>query len=84
MSIAEQLMSIINNTEMPEELKRIWENAHKYLSPQEYIFLTQAIGSFDDGEIKEISYVLKQKIESFEANNRLLINKIIDQERRVI
>jgi hypothetical protein len=80
----EELMSIINKVQIEDELKEIWRQALKHLSLEEYLMLTECLNSLSEEEIKEVSLILKQKIEFFKTKNKSLLHEILFREKEFL
>jgi len=80
----EELMSIINKAKIENELKEIWRQGLKYLSLEDYLMLKECLKSLSEEEIKELSLILKQKIEFFKTKNESLLHEILFREKEFL
>jgi hypothetical protein len=80
----EELMSIINKAKIENELKEIWRQGLKYLSLEDYLMLKECLKSLSEEEIKELSLILKQKIEFFKTKNKSLLHEILFREKEFL
>jgi|GEM_PF-3997408 hypothetical protein len=80
----EELISIINKAKIDNELKEIWKQSLKYLSLEDYLMLTACLKSLSEEEIKELSLILKEKIEFFKTENASLLYEILVREKKFL
>jgi hypothetical protein len=80
----EELILIIEKTKIDNELKEIWKQGLKYLSLEDCLILKECLKSLSESEIKNLSLILKQKIEFFKTKNKSLLHEILFREKEFL
>jgi hypothetical protein len=80
----EELIFLIEKTKIDDELKEIWKEGLKYLSLEDCLILKECLESLSEREIKDLSLILKQKIEFFKTKNKFLLHEILFREKKFL